>query len=198
MNGALCIILAAFVATASSVLADGTNKALFALAGTAIQKLQHEGKDGAEKAFQEFSEAWQIASKQKSYDKTLNVKAAECFLAFGQPTNAIALLKEVLQKTGRSLPPEVPYLLVKGLFQNGDNQSTVTTLEQQNRHIGNLPSGQRQELMVIGAKAATHMGDLERAKRFLKETVTIAPETQIGKDAKQEIERLERESPGGK
>jgi tetratricopeptide (TPR) repeat protein len=194
----LRILLLALVASTTNVLAGGINREAFVMAEKVIQAWENGQTNDAERAFQQFAKTWEDVEKEGAYEKHLFIKAAECFLTFGKPTNSIVLLKQVFEKTGRSLPPEALYLFVKSTFETGDNQSAIKTLETRVDYLRELPDKKRQELAIIGAKASTAMGDIERAKKFLKEAVLIAPETQVGKEAKQELDRLYRESPPGK
>lgn len=166
------------------------------MAEKAIQMRDGGQTNEAETAFRQFAEAWQNVEKAeldnpRVFDKRLGIKAAECLLAFGQSSNALAIITSVIKKTGRSLPPEAPYIYIKSTFAIGNYKATIDRLEGMSSQLKGLPAEKAHELAIIGARAATKLGDTERAKKFLKEAVSIAPETKTGMDAQKGIDSLD-------
>ncbi len=196
MKNTACLFLFALFAS-TLTFAGNTNIEVGAIAENAILMRNHGQTNEADAAFQQFVEAWKNIEKEerdnlRRYDKQIAIKAAECFLVFGQSSNALAVITQVLKKTGRSLPPESLYIYLKSTFSIGDYQATIKHFDKLKSELQKLSIDKRQELALIGASAASKLGDKVRSKAFLNDAVLLAPDTLNGKNAQQELNVLEK------
>jgi tetratricopeptide (TPR) repeat protein len=173
---------------------------------TAIDLLEKGQREEAQGAFRAFDARWRLynqarENKLELWDKYGFVQVARCFMRFSRFHQSAEILFEVRYRSGRGLPPEVPYLLLRSLHEAQAHALAVLF-----RVPGGLDKdwdhGIRQDVASLLAESHLGLGNTEQARRLLAEAIAISPQTPAANKARDALRALDdgtykvrRESP---
>lgn len=185
------IIVSGFATLCSA--SDRMDKQTFAEAQAAIRLKTEKKEEDAALVFGQFSKNWQRVVQEGRFNKALYLQAAKCFYEFQEPDKAILIITQVIEKSGRSLPPDAPYLLVKSLHQKREYSKALKELDRYATHLNYLSTEKQQETAMIGAAASSELGKMAKAKAFLERVLVIDTDTETAKAAREKLATLTRQ-----
>lgn len=171
-------------------IANDELKSLFDLAVRTIELHKKGDLRTTQISFTEFTNSWDRQTQTNEYSKLVWIKASECFVECGEYTKATNVLEEVTRRTGRSLPPDVPYLLARALYAKQEYEAVNGVLKKFAYHCKQLPNNKQQELSIIGADTNEKLGNTRLVETFLEEAVRLDATSDAGKSANERLERL--------